>query len=174
GAYRDAARCFEQTLAALTHLPESRERTERTYDITAELRGTTIPLGDLPRQLEALREMEALAEALGDRARLASVLSSTVYTVGALGDHPRALEAAERGRALAVEVGNLQAQVGADAMMARACYAMGRHRLAIEAARRSFGALTGALAYEYPSGAIFRQSVGARVWAGMCLAEQGD
>jgi tetratricopeptide (TPR) repeat protein len=145
---------------------------ELAYHITAELRSALIPVGDLRRQVETLREGEALARALGDRRRLARTLAQTVYTVGALGDHARAIEAGEQGRALAEEVGDLSAMVVADAMLGRAYYALGQYSKVIDAATRAFGALPGELAYRR-SGSGLLQSVGARVWTAMALAEQG-
>ncbi len=173
GGFRDSASCSEQALAAVRHLPESRERTERTYDITSELRGALIPLGDLKRQVQTLEEMEAIAEALGDRNRLGQVLSTAAYTVGALGDHLRAIDIAKRGRVLAEETGDLHAQVGADAMMGRAYYALGDYARTIETAGRAFAALPDTLAYDRFGRRSTFQAVGARVWVAMSLAEQG-
>jgi tetratricopeptide (TPR) repeat protein len=159
---------------AKDNLPEGRERLERLYGLNRELRGSLIPLGELQRQVETLRELEAISERLGDRRRLAQVLPSSVYTLGALGDHRGAIQAAQRARALAEEVGDVPARVGADAMVARAYYALGQHQEAIEAAERALSELPGELSYRnlFPVGLL--QSVGARVWKGMALAEQGN
>ena len=173
GAFRASASCSGEALAALRHLPESRERMEQTYDVMGELRGALIPLGDLTRQVQTLEEMVTIAEALGDRARLAMSLGAAGYTVGALGDHRRAIDIANRGRALAEEAGDLHAQVGADAMMGRAYYALGDYPRTIEAAGRAFAALPGTLAYESFGRRSTFQAVGGRVWVAMSLAEQG-
>jgi DNA-binding SARP family transcriptional activator len=173
GAYHGSSSCSEEALAALRHLPESRERMERIYDVSGELRGALIPLGDLTRQVQTLAEMVALAEALGDRVRLATILASAGYTVGALGEHRRAIDIATRARALGEETGDLHAQVGADAMMGRACYALGDYPHTIEVATRAFAALPGTLAYETFGRRSTFQSVGGRVWVAMSLAEQG-
>jgi tetratricopeptide (TPR) repeat protein len=173
GAFREAAQCFEEALAGLRHLPESRERMELEFEIRSDLRATLIPLGDLHRQVETLRANEALAEALGDRTRLAQVLAATVYTVGALGDHARAVEAGERGRQLAEDVGDFGARVIADSMLGRAYYALGQYERAIESAGRAVAALTGDLAYQPSLRLSLLQSVSARIWVAMSLAERG-
>jgi len=140
------------------------------------LRTALIPIGDLQRQVQTLEEMEAIATALGDRQRLAQILSSAGYTVGALGEHRRAIEIAKRGRALADETGDLLSRIGADAMMGRAYYALGEYANTIEAAGRAFAAMPAeaeSVAYERFGPRSTFQSVGARVWVAMSLAEQG-
>jgi DNA-binding SARP family transcriptional activator len=174
GAFRDSATCSGQSLAALQRLPESRQRMELTFEVTFELRGALIPLGDLKRQMQTLEELEAMATALGDRQRLATILASAGYTVGALGQHRRAIEIAERGRALAVETGDILSQCGADAMMGRAYYALGEYARTIETAGRAFAAMPEAGASERFGPRSFFQMVGARVWVAMARAEQGD
>ena len=176
GAFRDSAVCSEQALTAVRHLPESRERMEQRYEVMRGLRTALIPIGDLQRQVQTLEEMEAIATALGDRQRLAQILSSAGYTVGALGEHRRAIEIAKRGRALADETGDLLSRIGANAMMGRAYYALGEYANTIEAAGRAFAAMPAeaeSVAYERFGPRSTFQSVGARVWVAMSLAEQG-
>jgi len=174
GAFRDSGTCSEHALAALHRLPDSRERMELTFEVTFELRAALIPLGDLKLQVQTLEELEAMATTLGDRQRLAQILSSAGYTVGALGEHRRAIEIARRGRALAEDTGDILAQSGADAMMGRAYYALGEYAHAIETAGRAFAAMPEAGAYERFGPRSFFQMVGGRVWVAMARAEQGD
>ena len=72
-AYREAVACFEQALAALVHLPESRVMHEQAIDLRLALRIALRPLGNFGRILTALREAEALAAALDDSRRLGRV-----------------------------------------------------------------------------------------------------
>ena len=72
-AYREAAVSFEQALAALGHLPESRERLEQAIDLHLDACGALVPTA-LAKVQDHLREAEALAEALGDERRLGWVL----------------------------------------------------------------------------------------------------
>jgi predicted ATPase len=68
-AHREAAARFEQALAALGHLPASRERTADEVDLRIAIRDALYPLGRLDRIVEHLREAEALARTLDDPVR---------------------------------------------------------------------------------------------------------
>ena len=173
GAYRESASSFETALAALGRLPESSARTARAFDIMGELRSALIPLGDLSRQMNTISEMVALADALGDRGRLAKAVVMSVYTLAALGDYAGAIAAAKRGRVLATESGDLDAQVTSDAMLGRAYYALGQYPQVIAVATQAFTALPGKLAYDHFGRTSMLQSVGGRVWVAMSLAERG-
>ena len=71
--HREAVRCFEQALTALTHLPETRETLEQAIDLRFDLRNALLPLVEWGRIAEYLREAEALARKCNDQRRLASV-----------------------------------------------------------------------------------------------------
>ena len=108
-AYREAADCFEQALAALRPLPDTRQHIERAIDLRLDLRQSLFPLNELSRVLAYLREAEDLARTLDDPRRLGWVsaymsghhvhtgghvteirtFAQTVETLGArLGDRP--------------------------------------------------------------------------------------
>src|SRR5919108_6631379 len=73
-ADRGAAVCFEQALAALEHLPDSRAATEQAIDLRLGLRAALNALGEAPgRMLDYLRRAETLAQTLGDHLRLGRV-----------------------------------------------------------------------------------------------------
>ena len=72
-AFREAASYFEQALTALAHLPETREMSEQAIDLHLNLRISLAALGEHDRVLEHLRAAEPLANALGDKRRLAWV-----------------------------------------------------------------------------------------------------
>src|SRR5262249_6698451 len=59
--------------AATAQLPESRDTREQAIDLRLALRSALQPSGDSRRMLAALREAEAIAEALADPRRLAQV-----------------------------------------------------------------------------------------------------
>ena len=71
--HREAVRCFEQALTALTHLPETRETLEQGIDLRFDLRNALLPLVEWERIEGYLREAEALARKFNDQRRLASV-----------------------------------------------------------------------------------------------------
>jgi hypothetical protein len=62
--------CFEQALAALQHLPETREMLEQAIDLRFDLRTALHPLGEFQWISDCLREAEGLARTLDDRWRL--------------------------------------------------------------------------------------------------------
>jgi class 3 adenylate cyclase/tetratricopeptide (TPR) repeat protein len=69
-AYREAVAYFEQALAALAHLPESRHTLEQATDLRIDLRNSLWLQGEFDRMLGYLREAEALARTLHDSHRL--------------------------------------------------------------------------------------------------------
>ncbi len=71
--HRQAVRCFEDALTALTHLPEARETVEQAIDLRFDLRNALLPLAEWGRIEGYLREAEALARTIDDQRRLGSV-----------------------------------------------------------------------------------------------------
>jgi class 3 adenylate cyclase/tetratricopeptide (TPR) repeat protein len=71
--HREAVRCFEQALTALSHLPETRETLQQAIDLRFDLRNALLPLVEWGRIEGYLREAEALARKFNDQRRLASV-----------------------------------------------------------------------------------------------------
>src|SRR5262249_36631590 len=69
-AYGVAVTSLEQALAALRHLPETRETITQGIDLRFELRTALQPLNEHERVLTYLREAETLASTLGDQSRL--------------------------------------------------------------------------------------------------------
>ena len=66
--------CYEQALAALEHVPDSRTATEQAIDLRLGLRTTLNTLGEVPeRMLDHLLRAESLAQTLGDQLRLGRV-----------------------------------------------------------------------------------------------------
>jgi tetratricopeptide (TPR) repeat protein len=71
--HREAVRCFEEALTALSHLPETRETLVQAIDVRFDLRNALLPLAEWGRIEGYLREAESLAKKLNDQRRLASV-----------------------------------------------------------------------------------------------------
>ena len=69
-ANREAVTCFEETLVALEHLPETRETLEQAIDLRFDLRTSLLPLGEFERIFGYLREAESLCKSLDDQRRL--------------------------------------------------------------------------------------------------------
>ena len=73
-ADRNAAEAFENALAALAHLPETRDRIAEAIDINFQIRDTLFVVGDVDRIEERLEEAEKLAAKIDDSERLATTL----------------------------------------------------------------------------------------------------
>jgi class 3 adenylate cyclase/tetratricopeptide (TPR) repeat protein len=95
-ANREGVSYLGQALAALAHLPESRETIEAGIDIRLMLRLPLLMLDKNERIVDYLREAEVLATKMGDQPRrgLATSLLTNYFYVA--GDYPSALECAER------------------------------------------------------------------------------
>ena len=90
---------LEHALLALEQLPEGGERTAQAIDARFELRNALLPLGEVRRALEHLREAERLAEASGDVRRLgwaSTSMTNCLVMVGDLGEAHRAGQRAAR------------------------------------------------------------------------------
>src|SRR5215471_18366700 len=73
-AYHEAVTSFEQALAALAQLPESRDTIEQAIDLRCDLRNVLLPLDAHARIFDHLHAAEALAERLGDDQRLGRIV----------------------------------------------------------------------------------------------------
>ena len=74
-ALHEAVSFFEQALAVLDRLPESRSKQEQNIDLRLDLQKVLEPLGELDRNLNYLREAETLTLGLGDQGRLGWVFA---------------------------------------------------------------------------------------------------
>ena len=124
-ANRESVGCLEQARAALSRLPDRRERREQTIDLLFELRTSLYVLGELPKVAECLREAEELARRLDDRRRLGWVSVYTSQYLGLIGEPTRARARAETGLALAESLGDLPLTVAADTYLGLACLTAG-------------------------------------------------
>ena len=91
-ALREVVACFEQALAALTHLPESRATQEQAIDLRFDLRNALWSLGEFRQVLDSLREAATLAEALDDQPRLGRVSAYMCRYFREMGDHDGAVD----------------------------------------------------------------------------------
>src|SRR5215471_11616540 len=80
-AFREAMTSHEQALQALAHLPEDSDTKGLGIDLRLELDRALSALGEYGRRLALLREAEALARTLDDRARLGWVLVSMAIVI---------------------------------------------------------------------------------------------
>ena len=172
-AYREAATAFEQALVALGHLPESRGTIEQSVDLRQELRVVLQPLAELDRILGLLEPAEALAESLGDPARLGRVLGGLCNTWHARGDPDRALTLVTRAYELGNALGDVALQIEATLRLGAVHYSLGNHSTAVSFLRQTLDLTRGRPESER-LGFVGLVSVLMNIWLSMSLSELGQ
>ena len=147
-ALREAVACFEQALAALTHLPESRATQEQAIDLRFDLRNALWSLGEIRQMLDSLREAATLAEALDDQPRLGRVSAYMCRYFREMGDHDGAVASGQHALAVAETLGDFALQVMAHHFLGVAYHILGDHRRAMGLLRSNVESLAGDLLRE--------------------------
>jgi class 3 adenylate cyclase/tetratricopeptide (TPR) repeat protein len=171
-ALREAVACFEQALAALTHLPESRATQEQAIDLRFGLRNALMELGEMRQMLDYLREAKILAETIDDQPRLGRVSAYMCRYFREMGDHDGAVASGQHALAAAETLGDFALQVMAHHHLGVAYHTLGDHRRAMELLRSNVEALAGDLIRER-FGLSGLPAVLSRAWLVRCLAELG-
>jgi predicted ATPase/DNA-binding winged helix-turn-helix (wHTH) protein len=172
-ALREAAAAFEQALAALQYLPDSRATREQAIDLRFDLRNALHPLNEEARLLNHLRQAEPLAEALGDQRRLGQLAGYLSVCLRYQGHIDEALASAQRALAIATALGDVGLQVAANSFLGELyLWVLSDYRQAAEAFRRNVEILHEALLRER-FGTTNVQSVVCRAQVARCLAELG-
>jgi len=172
-AYREAVVCFEQGLATLEHLPDSRATTEQAIDLRLGLRFALSTLGEAPgRRLDHLRRAETLAQTLGDQLRLGQVYAAMSATFWQAGDVDRAIVYGQRALAVAATLGQVGPQARAHLTLGRTYYDTGDYPRAVASLERNV-----APPQRDPRSERFgtngNVAVNSRAWLGLCHAERG-
>jgi DNA-binding SARP family transcriptional activator len=182
----EAVAFFEQALATLEHLPETRELREHAIDLHVDLRNSLQVLGELSRALDCLRRAETLAEDLGDRPRLVEIAATLTGHFWEIGEQDRALEAGRRSLALAIDLNQVRRQARGRHLVGRVHHVMGDYRLAIDFLRKSIEALEGGprpweVRTQHSTVSLSESrelsrfpSVRSRATLALCLAEVGE
>ena len=136
-AHRGAALYLRQALAALEHLPPTRETAEQAIDVRLDLRHALSPLGEYRQIFETLTEAERLAAGLGDERRRGAIASFLCNTYTLRGDFPRAVEHGERAASIAAGLGDRALEAVARATLALAHWGSGDYPRAIATGRRT-------------------------------------
>jgi tetratricopeptide (TPR) repeat protein len=172
-AHREAAGYFEQALAALEYLPDSRTATEQAIDLRLGLRAALSILGDAPGlMLDHLHRAEPLAQALGDQLRLGRIYAEMVGTYWVAGDADRAIAYGQRALALAAALGHGGLQAWAHLSLGQVYYDIGDYPRAVASLQRNVTTSQGEPHYER-FGAIGSVSATSRAWLSYCHAECG-
>jgi len=172
-ANREAIAYLEQALAALAHLPESRETLELAIDLRFDLRSSLFPLGEMDTMLTTLREAERLAGVLGDPRRLAWVSSYMSQYSWVTGHLAEARKFGEHAGVVAGALGDSSVLAVANYYAGAACFASTDYRDAEGFLRKAIRALEGDLSRERFGLAGF-PSVMARWLLASSLAERGE
>jgi class 3 adenylate cyclase/tetratricopeptide (TPR) repeat protein len=172
-AYREAAAGFEQALAALRHLPESRARKEEAIDLHLDAAGALVPAGGQLKSAEHARQAAGLAEALGDDRRLGWACVSPANYAWNAGESDRTLEMGHRALAIAIDRGDVSLRIAANYQLGAFGQTRGTYRQAAERLEWVAETLRGDRLYER-SGADVILSVFSRERLAWCLAELGD
>jgi predicted ATPase len=145
-ASREAVVCYEQALAALEHLPDSRAATEQAIDLRLDLRPALNALGEAPsRILDHLHSAEPLAQTLDDPLRLGQVSSEMGAMFWGAGEMDHTIDYGQRTLALAATLGHVGLQARAHFLMGRAYYDVGDYPRAVESLGRNMAMLQGDL-----------------------------
>ena len=117
-AYREAAACYEQALAALGRLPRTRPVLTDVLDQRFALRGVFVPLYEADRLVALLRDAEADANELGDDLRRGRVLAG-------LGEALRLQGNGQQSRALGERAVSILSTLDAPYSLAEASFLLG-------------------------------------------------
>ena len=171
-AHRAAVTHFDQALAALAHLPASREIDAQSIDLHFDLRRSLAVLAERDRVAACLREIERRATLLGDSRRLGWASCHVSREVLASGDLAGAGAHAERALAIATSVADPELATVASYRLAQRYLSAGHYR----ETRDHLVAVTRFAAD--PSRLDARQIglyvVQARGWLGWALGELGE
>jgi class 3 adenylate cyclase/tetratricopeptide (TPR) repeat protein len=172
-AYREAASRFEQALAALQPLPETREKIECAIDLRLDLRQSLFPLNELTRVWRYLEEAEALARTLDDPRRIGWV---SMYMSGHhwhTGGHVREVRRFALGvEGIAERLGDVPLRTAVQYYLAGASYLSGDYRATEHVCRTFVQWLDDQLTRERFGLAAF-PAVVARAYLARALAERG-
>jgi tetratricopeptide (TPR) repeat protein len=172
-AHREAVAHFQRGLDVLQHLPQTRQSREAAIDLRFACRSSLLPLGEVDRILDHLREAEALAHALGDQYRLGWVATYMAIHFSMSGQNEQGLASGHRAVVIATATDDVPLQVVASSYLGQAQYRAGEYRLAADRLRWSVASLTGDLIRER-FGQAALPAVYARTLLALSLGELGE
>jgi class 3 adenylate cyclase/tetratricopeptide (TPR) repeat protein len=171
-ALGDARIRFEQALAALKTLPESRESLEQAFEIRLELRPVLRQLGEGQQMLDHLRDAEAVAAQLEDDRRRGLVCAYMITVQSTLDELDEALATGARALQIAERLGDDKLRVVATSYLEQAYCYRGDYEHVVELASKTLATLPSEWNNEYLGMAV-PAAVFDRAWLIMSLAELG-
>jgi tetratricopeptide (TPR) repeat protein len=172
-AYREAVTSFEQALAALQHLPESRARDEQAVDLRGDIFQALVPLGQWEQILTYLRDAETIAIALEDQRRLGQVCRLLAAALRRGQDCEPALAYGQRAYTIAIGLGDVDTQMSANLTMGQIYFELGDYRHATTCFQQTLTTLRGRLPDRSCGSPDALLAIEARVWMVQCLRELG-
>ena len=171
-ANREAVSRFEQALAALAHLPETRKRLEQGIDLRFDLHSSLFPLAEFEKVVGYLREAETLARSLTDQRWLGLVSVYMAHFLWMTGRSIEARTSAQSAQAIAETLGDSPIEVGGNFYAGTVGLTSGDYRLAETSLRKVVQLLEGDRSRDRCGLAGFpaAMSRGFLAWA---LAERG-
>jgi len=139
----EAVQAFQDALAALKRLPETRETLEQAIDLRLDLRPPLLQLGRLDDVLAVSREAEKLAADLGDEPRLARVYTYLINYHYLKGETTHAIEYGQRCLDVGRAIGDPALQGLARQYMGQSYHAQGDYARAERALRENIEATAG-------------------------------
>ena len=139
----EAVQAFQDALAALKRLPETRETLEQAIDLRLGLRPPLLQLGRLDDVLAVSREAEKLAADLGDEPRLARVYTYLINYHYLKGETTQAIEYGQRCLDVGRAIGDRALQGLARQYMGQSYHAQGDYARAERALRENIEATAG-------------------------------
>ena len=174
-ANREAARCLEAALDALARLDPGGDPDALGlgFDLRFEALQALYRVGELARVAELGREAHALAEQLGDPARLVQVLTARTHMLSNDGRHAEAMETGTRALALADAHGLTMMQVWTGIVVGRTCLALGRFADGIAHLQRVIHTMGDDGDRRFAFRGVAPPSPSARTYLALCLARTG-
>jgi tetratricopeptide (TPR) repeat protein len=171
-AHRAAVDWLDQALAALGHLPETRETLARVLDVRFDLHMSLFALREHARMRDHMEAAERVAAAIGDRHRLGRALALLCPALRVTGENLRSAEAGRRALAIAAETGDQRLEEEASFWLGQTHANLGDNRVADELFRRCITSLPPDLTAAAARAAPHFES-NARAWLASSLAELG-
>ena len=171
-ANREAVSFLESALDALRHLPESRETFAEAVDVRLDLHPPLLQVGRLETIRTLSEEAAAMAEQLGDDARLSRACTHLTNYHYLRGEPDRALQYGRRCLAIAERAGDEALATLAYRYMGQCHHAQGRYPEAAALFERALATLDTDRLADAP--AALTSYVASCGWLAFTLAEQGE
>jgi DNA-binding SARP family transcriptional activator len=171
-AYREAASCFEQALAAASHLPRTPVMLDQMLDLQLQLRNALWPLADFDRIARCLSDAEQLAISLEDRERLGRVTAFISVLRWVTGDVAAARLFGQKARDLAASLEDRPLRIMSNYYLGLAQFLLAEYREAEDLFLENVRTLSIAEEQD-PLGAPGSTLVRSKAWLVLPLAERG-